>query len=145
LQSKFGPLGATVLLGSVWAVWHLPLLAVDPRAAHGITDPLILAGLFSLTAVGILLYAFFYTWIYNQTGSVLLVMLLHGGFNTATVHLMPFADEIVFGPTYTTLLSLQVSVLLVSVLVLVVVTGGKLGYDAADTWQNQPDGAAPTA
>lgn len=132
LQARYGPLGATVLLGSVWAVWHLPLLAVDPRAAHGISDPLVLAGLFTLTAVGILLYAFFYTWVYNHTGSVLLMMVLHGGFNTGTVHLIPFADEIVFGPTYTTLLTLQVGVMLVAVVGLLVLTGGRLGYDAAN-------------
>jgi len=129
LQAKYGPLGATILLGSVWAIWHLPLLAVDPRASHGITDPLVLAGLFTLTAIGILLYAFFYTWVYNHTGSILLMMILHGGFNTATVHLIPFADDIVFGPTYTTLLSLQVGVMLVSVIGLVLLTGGRLGYD----------------
>lgn len=40
LQSKYGPLGATIVLGTVWAIWHLPLLAVDPRASHGITNPL---------------------------------------------------------------------------------------------------------
>jgi membrane protease YdiL (CAAX protease family) len=145
LQAKYGPLGATILLGSVWAIWHLPLLAVDPRASHGISDPFVLAGLFTLTAVGIVLYAFFYTWIYNHTGSILLVMLLHGGFNTATVHLIPFADELVFGPTYTTLLTVQVGVLLVSVIALVVATGGRLGYDA-DAKQHTATGSrAPTA
>lgn len=72
-------------------------------------------------------------------------MVLHGGFNTATVHLIPFADEIVFGPTYTTLLTLQVVVLLISVLILVAATRGRLGYDATDTWQDRPDRQAPVA
>ncbi|WP_425601068.1 CPBP family glutamic-type intramembrane protease [Halosolutus halophilus] len=83
-----------------------------------------------LTALGIVLYSCFYTWIYNHTGSILLAMVLHGGFNTGTVHLMPFADEIVFGPTHTTLLAVQVGVLFVTVLVLVALTGGRLGYDS---------------
>ncbi|WP_254524260.1 hypothetical protein [Natrinema caseinilyticum] len=69
---------------------------------------------------------------YNHTGSVLLMMLLHGGFNTATVHLVPFADELVFGPTYATLLTVQIGVLLVAVLSIVALTGGRLGYDADD-------------
>ena len=30
-----GQLLATVLLGFVWAMWHLPLALVDPRFAHG--------------------------------------------------------------------------------------------------------------
>ena len=132
LQERYGPVSATLLLGTVWAFWHLPVFFVDPRSSHGITDPIVLGGMVLLTAVGIVLYAFFYTWIYNHTGSILLMMLLHGGFNTATVHLMPFADEIVFGPTYTVLLTLQVGILLVSVLALIVLTDGRLGYAAGE-------------
>ncbi|WP_227134762.1 CPBP family intramembrane glutamic endopeptidase [Halorubellus salinus] len=145
LQATYGPLWATVLLGTVWAIWHLPLLAVDPRASHGITDPVVLAGLFTLTAIGILLYAFFYTWVYNHTGSILLVMVLHGGFNTATVHLMPFADEVVFGPTYTTLLTLQVGILFVAVVALVALTRGRLGYDADRHRERRTESGAPVA
>jgi len=145
LQARYGPLGATLLLGGVWATWHLPVFWVDPRSSHGITDPIVLVGLVLLTAIGIVLYSFFYTWIYNHTGSVLLMMLLHGGFNTATVHLMPFADEIVFGPTYTTLLTLQVSVLLVAVVVLVAVTRGRLGYDADRKWRRATEESVSTA
>ena len=129
LQVRYGALGGTLILGTVWALWHIPVFFVDPRSSHGITDPVILGGLILLTAIGIILYSFFYTWVYNNTGSVLLMMVLHGGFNTATVHLMPFADEIVFGPTYTTLLLLQVSVLVVAVLLLFVVTKGQFGYE----------------
>jgi membrane protease YdiL (CAAX protease family) len=128
LQERYGPMGATLVLGVVWALWHLPVFFVDPRSSHGITDTVVLGGMVLLTAIGIVLYTFFYTWIYNHTGSLLLMMLLHGGFNAATVHLMPFSDEVVFGPTYTTLLTLQVGVLLVSALILTVVTRGRLGY-----------------
>lgn len=78
-----------------------------------------------------------FAWIYNHTGSVLLIMLLHGGFNTATVHLIPFADEIGFGPTYATLLTLHVGVLLISFLMLVLFTGGQLGYDSEQKWSSQ--------
>ena len=144
LQARYGPLGATLLLGSVWAVWHLPVFWIDPNANHEITDPLVLGWMMLLTAVGIVLYSFFYTWIYNNTGSVLLMMVLHGGFNTATTHLVPFADEIVFGPTYTTLLTLQVSVMLVAVIALVALTGGRLGYDAGRDWRLGSEESAST-
>jgi membrane protease YdiL (CAAX protease family) len=145
LQERHGPLGATLLLGTVWALWHLPVFFVDPRSAHGITDPVVLGWTVLLTAVGIVLYSFFYTWVYNHTGSVLLMMVLHGGFNTATVHLIPFADAIVFGPTYTTLLTLQVGVLLASVLVLLAVTGGRLGYGGDASTEGAPDAARQVA
>ncbi|ADI74091.1 Abortive infection protein [Methanohalobium evestigatum Z-7303] len=132
LQEQYGPLNATFLLGILWAFWHIPVFFVDPRSSHGITDPIILGGLVLLTAVGIVLYTFFYTWIFNHTGSVLLMMLLHGGFNTATIHLVPFADEIVFGPNYTNLLIIQVGVLLISVIILITMTRGFLGYGSKD-------------
>jgi membrane protease YdiL (CAAX protease family) len=35
LEIRYAPLLATVLLGFVWAMWHLPLALVDPRFAHG--------------------------------------------------------------------------------------------------------------
>lgn len=129
LQERFSPVRATLLLGTVWAVWHLPVFFIDPRATHGITNPAVLLGVVDMTAVGIVLCAFFYTWIYNESGSVLLMMLLHGGFTTATVHLIPFSDEVVFGPTYTSLIALQVGFLLVAVLALVVRPDGQFGYD----------------
>ncbi|RKD88999.1 CPBP family intramembrane glutamic endopeptidase [Halopiger aswanensis] len=145
LQERYSPLGATLLLGTVWACWHLPVFFVDPRSSHGITDPLVLVGMVLLTAVGIVLYSFFYTWIYNHTRSVLLMMFLHGGFNTGTVHLVPFADELVFGPTYTTLLTVQIGVLLVAVLALVVLTHGRLGYDVEGDRERRGETAPPVA
>lgn len=84
LETRSAPVVATLILGLAWAFWHLPLVFEDPRFPHGYTSlaPLVLMAL--LTLVGIALMAFFYTWIYNATQSVLLVMLLHEGFNTAT-------------------------------------------------------------
>ncbi|SFC08797.1 CAAX protease self-immunity [Halobiforma haloterrestris] len=143
LQERYGPLGATVLLGVVWAGWHLPVYFVDPRSSHGITDPIVLGGMVALTALGIVLYAFFYTWIYNRTGSILLLMVLHGGFNTSTVHLIPFADAVVFGPAYVTLLTVQVGVLFVTVLGLVALSGGRLGYDRGARRQPSIEDATP--
>lgn len=128
LQKKYGAFRATLLLGSVWSIWHLPVFFIDPRSSHGITNPLILTALILLTALGIVLYSFFYTWIYNNSGSLLLMMVLHGGFNTATMHLIPFNDEIVFGPTYIILLALQVNILLIGVIIISILTKGRLGY-----------------
>ncbi|SER86879.1 CPBP family intramembrane glutamic endopeptidase [Natrinema salaciae] len=145
LQERYGPLGATLLLGTVWAVWHLPVFFVDPRSSHGIADPIVLGGMVLLTALGIVLYSFFYTWLYNHTGSVLLLMVLHGGFNTGTVHLVPFADELVFGPTYTTLLTVQVAALFVGVLALVALTRGRLGDDVEDERRRRGQEPSPTA
>ena len=83
LETRYAPVPATAVLGFVWAMWHLPLALVDPRFAHGFTPALPQVLLALLTMLTIFLYAFFYTWVYNRTRSVLLCMLLHGSFNAA--------------------------------------------------------------
>lgn len=127
MQGRLAPVAATLVLGVLWALWHLPLVFVDPRFPHGFTSlaPLVLLAL--LTLAGISLMAFFYTWVYNATGSVLLCMLLHGSFNTAT-GFVPAPFEVLQRGVYVTLLVAQDLTLLVAVAILVVATGGKLAY-----------------
>jgi uncharacterized protein len=127
LEARYAPVVATALLGFVWAMWHLPLVFVDPRFPHGYTSvsPQILLAI--LTMITIFFYAFFYTWVYNRTQSVLLCMLLHGSFNAA-IGLLPASFEILQRGTYMTLLVVQVVTLLLAVAVLVVATRGRLGF-----------------
>jgi uncharacterized protein len=127
LQRRYTPVLATLILGLVWAGWHLPLVFVDPRFPHGFTTlaPQVLLGV--LTMIGIALMAFFYTWIYNRTRSVLLCMILHGSFNTATMA-FPASFEVLQRSTYVGLLLIQNVTLLLVVVVLIFATRGRLGY-----------------
>jgi hypothetical protein len=68
--------------------------------------------------------AFFYTWVYNATGSVLLCMVFHGSFNTST-GFVPAPLEVLQRNVYVTLLVAQDVTFLVAVLA----TGGRLAYD----------------
>lgn len=75
LQQLFSPLVASLILGVVWWLWHLPLFLIDGNFHQQI--PL---GLFYLqsTALSILM-----TWLYNGTGkSLLIVHLFHASSNT---------------------------------------------------------------
>jgi len=130
LQTRHATVLATVLLGGVWAAWHLPLAFVDPRFPHGFTSaaPQILLAL--LTMLTIFFYAFFYTWVYNATRSVLLCMLLHGSFNAA-IGLLPASFEVLQRGTYMALLVVQNVTLLGAVAILIVASRGLLAYDAA--------------
>ena len=130
LEDRYAPVLATALLGFVWAMWHLPLVFVNPRFSHGFTSVAPQALLALLTMVTIFFYAFFYTLVYNRTQSVLLCMLLHGSFNAA-IGLLPASFEVLQRGTYVALLAVQGVTLLLAVAVLVLATGGKLGYDAA--------------
>ena len=130
LETRYAPVPATLLLGLLWALWHLPLVLVDPRFPHGFTSlaPLVLLAV--LTLLGIVFIAFFYTWVYNGTRSVLLCMLLHGSFNMAT-GAFPAPFEVLQREVYVTLLVVQDITLLAALAILIGATRGRLGYDAA--------------
>jgi len=77
LQARYSALVSSLLVGVIWAVWHLPKFA-----APGNTSPL---GLFALK---ILADAVMYTWLYNNTrGSLLIVTIFHASGNTAGIFL----------------------------------------------------------
>ncbi len=74
LQARMSPLIASVILGMVWALWHLPLF-LSPHATQS-QLPVIW---YVANAVGL---SVIMTWLYNASGgSALLAMLLHGAAN----------------------------------------------------------------
>lgn len=135
LQERLTPIGATLLLGVLWALWHLPLLAAADEPSHGL-DALPLVGVTLLMLVGIVGYAFFYTLLWNRTRSVWLAILLHGSLSAAigAFVLLPSDEQV--GGTYAHLELVTVAMLAVAVLLLVRATRGRLGLAAA--------GATPT-
>ncbi|MBP2327821.1 membrane protease YdiL (CAAX protease family) [Kibdelosporangium banguiense] len=73
MQRKFGPLAGTMILGPLWAVWHLPLFLTEwggwPDADW--TRPVAFA-------VFCVAFNVVMTWVFNRTGESLpLAMLLH--------------------------------------------------------------------
>jgi len=81
LLARTGPVPASLLLGSVWALWHLPLWALpgDFHAAIPVW----------LFAVQILAVSILYTWLWMASGgSLVLVHVFHAASNT-TLGLLP--------------------------------------------------------
>jgi membrane protease YdiL (CAAX protease family) len=101
-QARHSPVVASLLLGLVWGAWHLPL--------------------YGLAFLGPMLFVFFYTWLYNRTGSVLLCVLLHGSFTPALDHLI-LSDE------SATVDGVIVLTMVAAAAVLVALTRGRLGFD----------------
>lgn len=76
LQRRYSALASSLLLGGIWAAWHLPLFAVPGTVQTDWPVAWFLAMGFGLSVV--------FTWLYNSTrGSVLLVVCLHAAFNAS--------------------------------------------------------------
>jgi membrane protease YdiL (CAAX protease family) len=72
LQRRYSPLRASLVLGGIWALWHLPLLGTEIRPE--LVAPFLIC-VFAATVV--------ITRLYNGSGgSVLLPMLMHATVNT---------------------------------------------------------------
>ena len=134
LQERLTPIAATFVLGVLWALWHLPLLAAADEPSHGL-DALPLVGVTLLMLVGFVGYAFFYTFLWNKTRSVWLAILFHGSMSAAigAFVLLPSDEQV--GGTYAHLELVTVAVLAVAVFVLVRATRGRLGLAANGTAQ----------
>lgn len=110
LQSRFGALASSLILGVIWALWHLPLFLL-----RGTQE------LFPWFLLRITLDAVIYTWLFNNTrGSLLLVALLHSSGNTAGVFL-PIANTATTA-NFGTLLQ-QIGILFLLVMGLVAAVG----------------------
>ncbi len=69
--------GASLVLGAVWAAWHLPLFVLPDSGSTGQSFPAYLLQVMALSAV----LAFVY---WKTGGSLLLVMLMHASVNNTT-------------------------------------------------------------
>jgi membrane protease YdiL (CAAX protease family) len=110
LLRRHSPVRATLILGLVWGFWHLPVYG-----PLGFVVPTVLA--------------FFYTYLWARTGSVLLCILLHASFTPAqdTLILMPHDQA------YSSALDrpdwVVLAVYVVFALLLVLATRGRLGVE----------------
>jgi len=77
LASHLGLGGASVLLGIVWALWHLPLFFLAGSGSDGQSFPIYLLQVTTLSVA--------MSWLYwKAQGSLLIVMLMHASVNNTT-------------------------------------------------------------
>lgn len=128
LQERYAPVPATLILDVVWALWHLPLLATGPTTLHGLAAFVDIAPSIGVRILNIVGVAFILTWIYNETGSVLLAILAHTGFNTANSTLVPLPLDVIRAEDSPTTIVITAVAIWVIVAVLFVPTRGQFGY-----------------
>lgn len=109
LQRNLSAFTASILLGGIWAGWHLPLFLIPGTTQVDWPLSWFLAMGFALSIL--------FTWVYNSTeGSVLLIALFHGSVNTFISAVWLFLGTI--DPNFARIIS--GSFITVSILVLVV-------------------------
>jgi membrane protease YdiL (CAAX protease family) len=122
LQRLHGPLVASLILGPLWALWHLPFFWVP---AWNFPPTPLNIGLFVIAAIPLTIIM---TWIFNNTkGTVLMAILGHWSFDFTFVILnLLFTAAIVtaYGSTLPVLAGLGTVALLV-----IALTRGRLGYE----------------
>jgi membrane protease YdiL (CAAX protease family) len=83
MQERMGPLAASVVLGVLWGLWHLPVYVFVPgynSAGSGVVS--IAASVLVFTAFGAVGQSLLLTWLFNHTGgSVLFAVLAHASLN----------------------------------------------------------------
>ena len=83
LQARFGPLRASLILGLLWAFWHLPhFLTSAQRGGPGMSLSVLYFNL-PVFLVMVVALSIVFTWVFNRTeGSLFIAMLLHASINT---------------------------------------------------------------
>jgi hypothetical protein len=86
LQERIGILPASLVIGLVWGLWHLPLwfMAGDLHSAYSL-----LAFVMMTTSISII-----YAWLYNASGRKLLVVIAFHAMNNTAAPLLPFLHGI---------------------------------------------------
>lgn len=107
LQEKYSALVASLILGTVWGVWHFPAYLI------GTGVPLEMP--FFVFMIWVLLATLLMTWVYNNSGSIFLAILMHFTAN-AVFNYLPLLPEFV-GQLNTFLVFLSVLALLVAAVI----------------------------
>jgi len=135
LQNKYGALTASLIIGTIWGIWHLPSFFAPQGVVGAIATKIGMVFIIPYT-LGTIANSVFMTWVYNRSKASALIagIVWHAAINFWAPVLLSdsslvAAREGTHLPTiapnlYLTVLAVQVVV----AFVLIIVTKGKLGY-----------------
>jgi uncharacterized protein len=131
MEPLHGPLLASLILGVLWALWHLPEFLVPTWAASSGGGGILSIILFTLTTIT---FTIVITWVFNNTrASVLLAILVHSSIDTFTIPLAAIFPAWAIASA----LPLTIGFGVVAV-TLMVLTRGRLDYQRLAEAQSPP-------
>lgn len=139
LQSRYNQLNASLLLGTVWALWHLPLfMTASEGGGPGVSHAHVIL-LFAQFVRATLAFTLVLTWLFNRThGSLVLAMSAHAALNASTVFLVTFPTSLVAHSNLPILIGMGTLGLIV-----LAATRGHLGVRCAHVRTDRLVGAEP--
>jgi uncharacterized protein len=125
MQTRFGPLKATLLLGLFWTFWHFPEFFSAAQLGGpgtGWTPFFLHLPIFFVMVMAI---AVIFTWVFNHTGgSVFIAILAHASFDTFVFSVQPLFTSPLASSTH---LPIALGMVLLAIPILIL-TRGRLGY-----------------
>ena len=116
LQITMAPLTASILLGTFWAVWHVPLFFIENTFQFNLGLGSFRFWVFLLSNIPLTVII---TWIYNHTDrSILVAAVVHFSGNILGA-ILPKSDRLAF---------LELLGLLIVASIIIVVSGSELGW-----------------
>ncbi|MGD8402044.1 MAG: CPBP family intramembrane metalloprotease [Anaerolineales bacterium] len=82
LQKRTSALGASLVLGLIWAIWHLPLFFIE-----GTTQAAIPMYQYFLQTI---VLSIFYTWLHNNTGGSVFIAIVFHSISNISAAVVPF-------------------------------------------------------
>jgi uncharacterized protein len=131
MERLHGPLLASLILGILWALWHLPEFLVPSWTAAMGGGSIVVIILFTITAVT---FTIVITWVFNNTrASLLLAILVHASIDTFGGTLAAIFPAKAVTSAFPYMIGFGVVAL-----VLIVLTRGRLAYERLAEAQSAP-------
>jgi uncharacterized protein len=131
MERLHGPLLASLILGILWALWHLPEFLVPSWTAAMGGGSIVVIILFTITAVT---FTIVITWVFNNTrASLLLAILVHASIDTFGGTLAAIFPAKAVTSAFPYIIGFGVVAL-----VLIVLTRGRLAYERLAEAQSAP-------
>lgn len=138
LQARYGALVGTIILGALWAGWHMPV-KIDLALSFGWGHFL---GIFAVLAIKFILISVIITYFWNLLGQTTLIAIVMHGLSNDSVRLGGELLGDSLRLNYLSEVNLIVPMLVVSV-VLLIISKGRLGQPTSEVRELGPEAGRP--